>query len=340
LRQPQFRPRSPSRSIPRRLLAHWRLLLMVALVGAGTLGGAVSTNAFGAGDRFEGVLRRLDRFIAGPVPERSTRPTITVTAPPVAAATPTLAPTPGPTLRPSSGSIPPSSGATATTPTATTAPSPSPAPTAAPTPARVAVDVDLLSDPESVFNHQLTKDWCAVAGTQMVLSIHGKGDTSEAFQQTIASRVREWESLSDSRNGNWGPAAMALALEAYGVPGYEVRAYESRLHALRDSARAIAETGAPVVLLTWRGAHTWVMTGFRADADPTLFSDADVSGAYILDPWYPSVSSIWGPSNPPGFFTGIDELVENFLPWERPEGSYPDRDGKFIAVVPTAPLDR
>jgi hypothetical protein len=77
------------------------------------------------------------------------------------------------------------------------------------------------------------------------------------------------------------------------------------------------------------------MTGYRADADPAVFRDAKISGAYILDPWYPDISSIWGPSNPPGFFTGFAELRENFLPWKRPEGRYPDRDGLFITVAPT-----
>jgi hypothetical protein len=277
----------------------------------------------GAGDRWERVVARVDRLIAGPVPDRSTRPTVVITPPPAAAS---AAPSPTATPR-----------ATASASTATPRPTASPtaAPTPTPTPRRVAVDVDLLPDAERLFKHQVDKDWCAVAGTQMVLAMHGKGSTTDAFQQEIASRIGEWESWDDSHNGNWGPAAMALALEAYGVTGYEVRAYDSRAHALADSARAINETGAPVILLTWRGAHTWVMTGFRADADPTVFSDARVSGAYILDPWYPDVSSIWGPSNPPGFFTALPELEENYLPWKRPEGAYPDRDGKFIAVVPT-----
>ena len=30
-------------------------------------------------------------------------------------------------------------------------------------------------------------------------------------------------------------------------------------------------------------------------------------------------------------------MVRNFLPWKRPEGSYPARDGNFIVVVPTLP---
>jgi hypothetical protein len=28
-------------------------------------------------------------------------------------------------------------------------------------------------------------------------------------------------------------------------------------------------------------------------------------------------------------------MERNFLVWKRPEGKYPDRDGKFIILVPT-----
>jgi hypothetical protein len=34
------------------------------------------------------------------------------------------------------------------------------------------------------------------------------------------------------------------------------------------------------------------------------------------------------------------EMRRNYLPWKRPEGNYPDRDGLFIAVVPTQALNR
>jgi len=82
------------------------------------------------------------------------------------------------------------------------------------------------------------------------------------------------------------------------------------------------------------------MSGFRADADPAIFANAKISGAYILDPWYPNVSSIWGPSDPPGIFQDYPEMIRNYLPWKRPEGRYPTRDGLFIAVVPTIAVTR
>ena len=298
--------------------------MLAILVGA-TTSVAIATDAFGAGQRWESLLARVDRFLAGPVPDRPTVATVRVTEPPET--------TPAPSVSPA-----PSSTSAVAGETATPATTPAPTPTPTPEPERVPVDVDILDDPEAVFASQADKDWCAPAGTQMVLAIHDLANTSERTQREIAGRVREWEARSDSLNGNWGPAAMALALDAYGAPGYEVRAFETRRGALRDSARAIQETGAPVILLAWRGAHTWVMTGFRADADPSVFRDATIEGAYVLDPWYPRVSSIWGRSDPPGTFQDQAEMERNFLQWERPEGRYPDRDGLYITVAPTVPI--
>jgi len=201
--------------------------------------------------------------------------------------------------------------------------------------ARVPIDVDIVSDHDAVFAHELKVTYCASAGVQMTLAVLGLGDTSSTFQREIQGRVRRWQSYADSHNGRWGPLAMARALDAYGAKGYEVRAYKTRQGALHDAAAAIEKTGAPAILMAWRGAHTWVMTGFRADADPAVFADAKISGTYILDPWYPDVSSIWGPSDRPGTYQDDAEMIRNYRPWKRPEGKYPARDGLFLAVIPT-----
>ncbi len=297
-------------------------VVLLAIVG-GTLGTfLVATDTFGAGERWVSLLSRVDRFFAGPPPDRPTLSTVRITEPPV-----TPPPTPEITPLP----VTPAPGATPT-------PTPDPTPTPTPAPKRVAMDVDIVANPKAVFATQAHKDWCAPAGVQMVLAVLGLVNTSEGQQREIAERVRRWESYADSHNGDWGPAAMALALKAYGAPGYEVRAFETRSGALRDAAVAIQETRSPVILLAWRGAHTWVMTGYRADADPAIFRDAKMTGAYILDPWYPRISSIWGESNPPGTFTKAAEMQDNFLEWKRPEGTYPDRDGLYITVAPTIPV--
>ena len=283
--------------------------------------GVVQANVLGVGDRLDRLVGRVETFI-DPPPQRSTLPTVVVTPEPSVAA-----PTPPPTPEPS----------------ATATPSPTPL-------VRAPMDVALVDDHQAVFASQLTDKDCAVAATQMVLAILGLGNTSEAFQQEIKGRIGEWEAFDDSQNGGWGPAAVGLALADYGATGYEVRAYDTYADALRDSAIAISTFDKPVVMFPWWGAHSWVMTGYRADADPTLFDDASISGAYILDPWYPRNSSIWGQSDGPGNFEGLAELERNWPAfqgppgyesigpgWTRPEGRYPDRDGRFVVLVPTTP---
>ena len=312
--------RSPGRR-PRRLV---RVLLVAGLLGAFLASATVATNALGVGTRFENLVRRIE-LVLDPPPDRPSVPTVLVTP------RPALTSAPSPDLPPPSTPAQPPGRTSPTT-------APTIAPTPQPTPARAAVDVNVVADPEAVFASQITKDWCAPATVQMVLTIFGRGNPSEAFQRELVSRIDEWESWQDSHDGGWGPAAMVEALVAYGVTGYEIRAYETRADALRDAAAAISDTGSPVVLLAWRGAHAWLMSGYRADADPRLFPDATVSGAYVLDAWYPRVSSIWGPSDPPGTFQDAAEMARNFLPWERPEGKYPERDGRFLALVPTLPF--
>ena len=303
-----------------RLTIRWRvaatLLSLLFVLGAS----AVWTNVLGVGDRVDRLVARVEAFI-DPPPDRTTLPTLVVT------------PRPSPTATPEP------------TPQPITTPHPTPSPS--PTPVRAPVDVNLVDDPAAVFTSQITDKDCAVAGTQMVLTVLGLGNSSNEFQTEIHDRIGEWESLDDSLNGGWGPAAVSLALAAYGAPGYEIRAYDAYTDALRDSAIAISRTDMPVVMFPWWGAHTWVMTGYRADADPSFFTDAAVSGAYILDPWYPRVSSIWGASDPPGNFEDLGELERNWPAfagppgyeqvgpgWTRPEGAYPGRDGKFVILLP------
>jgi hypothetical protein len=310
------RPPRPRRSRRRWLLGLTALGLAVVLVGVT----AIETNVLGAGNLFDRAVAKVDRLLAGPVPDRSAPPTVLVTDPPDEATDPDEA-----------SSAPAASGPTEPSLT----PVPVPTATVEPTPARLPVDVDVVTDHKIVFAHEIQDTWCAAAGVQMTLAVLGFADNSSAFQRQLQGRIHEWDSYADSHNGDWGPSAMALALDAYGAKGYQVRAYPTRQGALRDAAKAIEKTGSPVLLLAWRGAHTWVMTGFRADADPAIFSTAKITGTYILDPWYPTVSRIWGPSDPPGTFQNNAEMIRNYLPWKRPEGSYPARDGLYIAVVPT-----
>lgn len=299
-------------------------LLIIIVVAVSAV--ALWTDAYGAREHLDHLVGRVN-LIVNPPPDRSIPPIVEVTDPPVASPSPEASASAEPT--------------SSTRPSGSHRPTASPSATPTPPPQRKPIDLKLPYNPQNVEVTQITDEWCAVAGTQVVLAADGLTDNSDATQRQIAGRIGEWESRQDSHNGGWGPAAIAAALDAYGAPGYQVRAYSSRPSAMRDAAKQLELTRAPVVMMAWHGAHTWVMTGFRADADPRIFPDANVTGAYIYDPWYPKwKSSIWPPSLGPGAFHDWDNLQTNYLPWVRPEGSYPGRDGKFILVVPTQPRPR
>ena len=120
-----------------------------------------------------------------------------------------------------------------------------PRPRRRPAPKREPVDVNIITKPKEHFITEVDHEWCAVAATQMVLAMHDAAPLTEAFQIQLANRVGEWESRRDSKNGGWGPAAMTKALDAFGVPGYEVRIYETRQDAMTDAARAIEHDERP-----------------------------------------------------------------------------------------------
>jgi hypothetical protein len=199
------------------------------------------------------------------------------------------------------------------------------------------VAVTVVARPKAVFVSEETKTWCAAAAVQIVLNANsGDPDTSYARQARIHRLQVEATTRADSRNGGVGPEGMVAVLNRLGKVDYELRVYRSRDAALLGAAKSIAKTERPAILLAWRGAHAWVMSGYKATADPLAFKNASVKGAYIIDPWYPRVSSIWGRSDGPGVYQDASEMRRNFLPWKRPEGRYPGRDGRFLVIVPVS----
>ena len=74
---PSFRRRSPRR---RRT---WLLLFLAVILAAGALAaGAIAVNAFGVGTLYQRLESKIDRWLAGPPPDRATLPTVEVTDPP------------------------------------------------------------------------------------------------------------------------------------------------------------------------------------------------------------------------------------------------------------------
>lgn len=249
----------------------------------------------------------------------------------VAAAIGTPAASPTPVAAPmTSPSVAPMPSAAATPVTAAT-PSPTPTPTPSPVPSGP-YEVNLYGKGD--FVSQATKDQCVAAAMQIMLNVVGPtNDRTKATQAKLAKLAKR---LSDARDSGTEPLGWARGLEARGAGKYEVVVEPTMGAAVRRAIAAIRETGRPVGLLVWRGAHSWVLHGFETSADPALTDDYAVKGLWVSDPWYPRVSSIWGPSRKPNQRITVKQLREDYLRWKRPTGRYPGMDGGYVLVLPAA----
>ena len=174
--------------------------------------------------------------------------------------------------------------------------------------------------------------WCAPAALQTMINIMSKGaDTTRATQRRLHRLARHYGPAPDK---GAEPEGMAKALESLAFGRFKVLAMPTRMTAYKAAAKAIRFTRRPVALLVWRGAHNWVVSGFRSTADPALGDDFKVTALRIDDVWYPRVSSIWGASRPPDSIVSAKVMPQDYLPWRRPTGRYPGKDGKFVLIVP------
>ncbi len=220
------------------------------------------------------------------------------------------------------GSSRPSTGAPST--------GPSPSPTPRPGPFRI----DLYR--AGAFVSELTPTWCLSAAMQtsaniMDIAAGRKPDRTRTRQEKFFKLSR---SLFPAPDKAAEPEGWAAGLAKLGYGKYKVSVQPSIKAAIKAAAQALRATNRPVGLMVWRGAHSWVMSGFTSTADPALTSSFTVTAVYIEDVWYPRHSNIWGDSRKPDVLVPVGKLPEDFKPWKRPQRKYPDKDGRFVIVLP------
>jgi hypothetical protein len=257
---------------------------------------------------------------------------------------PELAPSPSPTASPTLPTT--AEGPTAAQPDPSTLlPSTPPSPMPDPSPP---VTVGPVFDPPVVLDGpfamdlyrrndavtEATKWYCVPAAMLTMINIMSRGaEHSRVAQKKLYLLARQLSTKTLVAKGA-EPIGWARGLEQLGFGGFEVGVFATRRQAVQAAARAVRLTGRPAGLLTWRGAHSWVMSGFQATRDPAVTDDYLVTGVHIEDVWYPLVSSIWGPSEPPDTLYRVRDLKMDFLKWRRPTRRYPGMDGRFVTILP------
>jgi hypothetical protein len=199
-------------------------------------------------------------------------------------------------------------------------------------PLGIAIDLHRPSD----FVSQATKDFCVPGALATMMNLIDRDRTLVHPGQEELNRISRSLSTDRLKGAGSEPEGWAGTLNRLGYGPYEVRSVRTREAAVVVAAEAIRATGLPVGLLVWRGAHAWVMSGFEGVEDPADRSLA-VSAVLVQDPWYPRVSSIWGPGQTPNTRIAVRDLAADYLPWKRPTARYPEKDGQFVLVLPVVP---
>ena len=197
-------PSTPTTKRHRRWRTAALIVVVIAILGT-TASAVVATDTLGAGHLWERAVAKVDRFLAGPVPDRSAPATVLVTTDPGASDEPDVDPDASPSDVAPSASASPPAGESAT-PTVV----PAPVATARPTPGRRPVDVDVVKNDKAVFAHEIKDTWCASAGVQIVLAILGQGDNSNALPARApvpGPRVGELQGQPQRRLGAVGHGA-------------------------------------------------------------------------------------------------------------------------------------
>lgn len=213
----------------------------------------------------------------------------------------------------------------------------------APVPAAAARDYTLDLGRRADFVAQTNFVQCVGASMQMMINMIAPGrDRTAKTQRRLQRLARAWSGPRPDgfeRQGA-GVAGWVTALNIEGVGPYRLAGASSLKSALKMAARAMRETGKPVGLLMWRGRHAWVMSGFRATADPATTNDFRVTRVIVEDPLYPHGSSVWGKSPAPGASLTPAQLGKQYVrrgtrsrwasvqPWARRLA------GKYVLVLP------
>jgi hypothetical protein len=202
----------------------------------------------------------------------------------------------------------------------------------APAPGAFAMDLYRRGD----FVSQATTAYCVPASMLTMMNMIGGETDGSARTQTELYRLSRERSTSRLVGVGAEPEGWADGLNDLGYGPYLAYSAASREEAVELAAVTLRVTRRPVGLLIWRGAHAWVVSGFKATADPAYTDEFTITHLAIEDVWYPRTSSIWGPSRPPDTLVPVEDLADDYLPWRRPTVRYPEKDGRFVLVLPVA----
>jgi len=186
---------------------------------------------------------------------------------------------------------------------------------------------------EGTFTTQRSWLWCTAAGVQIVRNIvdHERDHTTRG-QRTYFEWMRERNRYDLPESAGVDPAGWTAGLRHFVDDRYRLVSSPTFDAALRSAVTRLRQTNLPVALTVSHGGHGWILTGFRATADPAATTTFTVTSVRVVGPLYGRQSKN-GYDMPPNTKLTPTQLKRFFTPWK-----YDPKpmvwDGRYVSIQP------
>lgn len=183
------------------------------------------------------------------------------------------------------------------------------------------------------FSTQKSWLWCTAAGVQIVRNIvERKTDHSATSQRRYFDWMRAHNRYDLPLSAGVDAAGWTAGLRHFVDDRYRLVSSRSFDSALRSAVTRLRLTNLPVALTVSHGNHGWILTGFRATADPAKTGRFTVTSVRVTGPLY-GLQSKNGYDMPPNTKLTTAQLKGFFTPWK-----YAPRamvwDGRYVSIQP------
>ena len=187
-----------------------------------------------------------------------------------------------------------------------------------------------------VFTTQKTWLWCTAADIQIIRNIvRGTTDHSTKNQRRYFEWMRQRNRYDLPLSAGVDPQGWTAGMRHFVDDRYRLIASKTFDSALRLAVIRLRKTNLPVGITVSHGNHAWILTGFRATADPARTKDFKVTSVRVVGPLYGKQSKN-GYDMKPNTKLTVAQFKRFFTPWRYA----PKRmiwDGRYVSIQPVTP---
>ena len=183
------------------------------------------------------------------------------------------------------------------------------------------------------FTTQRSWLWCTAADVQIVRNIVDRAhDHSTSGQRGYFNWMRARNRYDLPLSAGVDAAGWTAGLRHFVDSRYRLVSSRTFDEALRSAVTNLRLTNLPVAITVSHGNHGWILTGFRATADPAKTAAFKVTSVRVVGPLY-GLQSRNGYDMPPNTKLTPAQLKRFFTPWK-----YAPRkmiwDGRYVSIQP------